>query len=122
MTYNTKAAVVKCIPKYLDKFQDDVDYLDDIDSRLNIYINRVLNSPNEHGKYEILAVFRFLDFVDKYAFNVSKFKKFVKFYENLRFPSERGQMSFKLTPVQVFQFANILGFIKGNGYRLWRRT
>ena len=118
MTYKNKTAVVKCIPKYQKKYQDDVDYLDAIDSRLNVYIENVLSSPDEHGKYEILAVFRFLNFIDKYSFNISKFKKFVRFYELLQFPSELGQMSFELTPIQVFQFANIMGFVKDNGYRL----
>lgn len=118
MAYKNKAAVIKCIPKYLLKLDSDIEYLDSIDCRLNTYIKEVLNTPNSHGKYEILGVFRFLDFIDKYDFAVSKFKKFVRFYELLQFPSENGQLSFKLTPVQVFQFANIYGFLKDNGYRL----
>jgi len=120
MAYTDKKSVVKCIPKYLKKFNEDIDYLADIDDRLNTYIDNVLKTPDAHNKFEVLGVFRFLDFVDKYSFNVTKFRKFVKFYEMLQFPSENGQMSFKLTPVQVFQFASILGFIKDNGYRLCR--
>lgn len=118
MAYKNKAAVIKCIPKYLLKLDSDIEYLDSIDCRLNTYIKEVLNNPDSHGKFEILGCFRFLDFIDKYDFAVSKFKKFVRFYELLQFPSENGQLSFKLTPVQVFQFANIYGFLKENGYRL----
>lgn len=118
MIYTDKKSVVKAIPKYIKKLQESIDYLDRIDDRLTTYISNVLSTPDEHNKFEILGCFRFLDFTDKYEFNVSKFKKFVKFYELLQFPSENGQMSFKLTPVQVFQFASILGFKKDNGYRL----
>lgn len=120
MAYKDKQSVVNAIPKYLLKLDEDTEYLDSIDSRLTTYITNVLKTPDSHGKFEILGVFRFLSFVDKYDFAVSKFKKFVRFYELLQFPSENGQMSFKLTPVQVFQFAAILGFVKSNGYRLCR--
>ena len=122
MTYKDKTAVIKCIPEYLAKFKEDIDYLNDIDCRLNTYIENVLNTPDAHNKYEILGVFRFLDFIDKYSFNVTKFKKFIRFYELLPFPSQTGQKGFKLTPIQVFQFANIYGFVKENGYRVCRNA
>lgn len=119
MIYKDKESVIKAIPKYLKKFQEDIEYLESIDDRLVTYISNVLNAPDEHNKFEILGAFRFLDFVDKYDFNLSKFKKFVRFYEALEFASEESQpQSFKLTQVQVFQFANILGFVKENGLRL----
>lgn len=118
MAYTDKKSVVRAIPKYLKLLDSDIDYLEQIDDRLITYITNVLDEEDKHNKYEILAVFRFLDFIEKYSFDVSKFKKFVKFYEYLRFPSEQGQKSFKLTPVQVFQFASIYGFIKDDGYRL----
>ena len=119
MIYKDKESVIKAIPKYLLKLDEDTEYLDSIDDRLTTYISNVLNIPDEHNKFEILGCFRFLDFVEKYDFNLSKFKKFVRFYEALEFASEEQQpQSFKLTPVQVFQFANILGFVKDNGLRL----
>ena len=97
------------------------DRLNEIDSRLHIYINEVLSNPHKHNKYEILAVFRFLDFFkrDDLIFKNKEVKKFIKFYEILKFPSNKGMQSFKLTPIQVFQFANILGFYKKDtDYRL----
>ena len=117
MPYTDKKSVVKCIPKYLKKYEEDIDYLADIDSRLNTYIETVLNTPDEHNKFEILGCFRFLDFIDKYSFNITKFRKFCSFYESLNF---EGGPSYKLTPIQVFQFANIYGFVKDNGCRLCR--
>lgn len=97
--------------------------LNAIDSRLHIYLKEVLDNPTQHNKYEILAVFRFLDFLQRedLEFKSKEVKKFVKFYECLKFPSNKGMQSFKLTPIQVFQFANILGFYKQGGeYRLCR--
>ena len=101
------------------------DRLNEIDSRLHIYINEVLSNPHKHNKYEILAVFRFLDFFkrDDLIFKNKEVKKFIKFYEILKFPSNKGMQSFKLTPIQVFQFANILGFYKKDtDYRLCREA
>ena len=99
--------------------------LNEIDSRLHIYIDEVLTNPHKHNKYEILAVFRFLDFLnrDDLIFKIKEVKKFIAFYEMLKFPSNKGMQSFQLTPVQVFQFSNILGFYKKeSGYRLCREA
>lgn len=101
------------------------DRLNEIDSRLHIYINEVLSNPYKHNKYEILAVFRFLDFLQRenLVFKNKEVKKFIAFYEILKFPSNKGMQSFKLTPIQVFQFANILGFYKKEtDYRLCREA
>ena len=119
MIYKDKESVVKAIPKYLLKLDEDIEYLNSIDDRLTTYISNILNVPEEHNKFEILGTFRFLDFIDKYKFNLSKFKKFVRFYEALEFVDEENKpRSYKLTPVQTFQFASILGFVKDNGLRL----
>ena len=119
MIYKDKESVVKAIPKYLLKLDEDIEYLNSIDDRLTTYISNILNVPEEHNKFEILGTFRFLDFIDKYDFNLSKFKKFIRFYEALEFVDEENKpRSYKLTPVQTFQFASILGFVKDNGLRL----
>lgn len=117
----TKDEVIEKIKLY----EIPTEQLIKIDSRLHIYVDEVLNNPTHHNKYEILAVFRFLDFLkrDDLIFNIKKVKKFIVFYEHLKFPSNNGMESFALTPVQVFQFANILGFYKKeSGYRLTREA
>lgn len=114
----SKEQVVEKIPDYLVDLEDNRDFYESIDERLYFYLNNVLSKPEFHNMYEILAVFRFMNFTDKYAFNTLKFNKFVRFYESLAFPSETGLQCFKLTPVQVFQFASIYGFYKEDGYRL----
>ena len=115
-----KEKVTKQLPKILDKFNKEREYYDSIDVRLSDYIYDNLSCPDCHNAYEILGVIRFLKLTDKYYFNTKSFKKFVRFYELLKFPSENGQMSFRLTPVQIFQFANIYGLCKKDGRRLTR--
>jgi phage terminase large subunit-like protein len=113
-----KAQVLEKLPDYLNSFKEDKDFYQGIDERLFFYMDNVLSNPDKHNAYEILAVFRFMNLTDKYDFNILKFNKFVRFYESLAFPSEIGLQCFKLTPVQIFQFANIYGLYKEDGYRL----
>lgn len=94
--------------------------LKDTDERLNIYVFSVINNPESHNLYEQLSVKRFFHFLDKYEFRVVKVKRFIVFYEKLKFTGAKGLTRYKLTTVQVFQFANIYGFYKENGKRLIR--
>lgn len=81
-----------------------------IDERLPIYIKEVIKNPSKHNLYEQLSVERFFYMLAKYEFRIDAVKRFILTYEYLRFPSDKGMQSFKLTPVQVFQFSSILGF------------
>ena len=112
----TKQEVLQKITDY----EIPVKRLNEIDNRLHQYIDEVLSHPDDHNKYEILGVFRFLDFLQKYEFRDKEAKKFFTFYECLKFPSNKGMKSFKLTPMQVFVFSHIYGFYKEDGNRLTR--
>lgn len=90
------------------------------DKRLDIYVLEVINNPEGHNLYEQLSVKRFFHFLDKYDFRSVEVKKFVVFYERLKFQGTKGLTYYKLTPVQVFQFTNIFGFYKADGKRLTR--
>lgn len=94
--------------------------LDETDKRLNEYIFSVIYNPDSHNLYELLALKRFFKFLDKYEFRSVEVKKFIVFYEKLKFTGTKGLTRYKLTPVQTFQFANIYGFYKENGRRLIR--
>lgn len=94
--------------------------LKDTDERLNTYVFSVINNPESHNLYEQLSVKRFFLFLDKYQFQSVKVKRFIVFYEKLKFTGAKGLTRYKLTNVQVFQFANIYGFYKENGKRLIR--
>ena len=80
------------------------------DERLNSYVCACIDNPVKHNLYELLAVSRFFRFLDKYNFRTSEVKKYIVFYENLKFSGTKGKTKYKLNPEQVFQYANILGF------------
>lgn len=95
-------------------------HLKDTDERLNTYVFSVINNPEAHNLYEQLSIKRFFQFLDKYEFRIVEVKKFIVFYEKLKFSGTKGLTRYKLTPVQLFQFANIFGFYKDNGKRVTR--
>ena len=86
--------------------------LDGVDARLTRYLCGVRDNPEEHNTFEMLAAVRFCDFLGKYDLDPGRVKKFIRLYEALKFPGLKGRRSYKLTPVQVFQFASMLGFVK----------
>lgn len=93
------------------------------DERLNTYVYSCITQPDAHNLYELLAVKRFFSFLDKHDFKCSEVRKFIVFYESLKFSGTKGRTCYKLTPIQVFQFANILGFYrKGKNKRLIREA
>lgn len=94
--------------------------LEKTDKRLNAYVLEVINNPEAHNLYEQLSVKRFFQFLDKYDFRSVEVKKFVVFYEKLKFQGAKGLTRYKLTPVQIFQIANIFAFYKKNGKRVTR--
>lgn len=95
-------------------------HLEKTDGRLNTYVRSVADHPDDHNLYELLSVLRFFRLLDAYTFKKSEVRKFVVFYEKLKFSGLKGLTRYKLTPIQVFQFASILGFYKSNGKRLCR--
>lgn len=92
----------------------------DTDGRIGEYVFGVIDNPDGHNLYEILGVKRFLQMLDKYDWKPKRVRRFIKFYELLKFSGIRGRMRYKLTPVQTFQFANIYGFAREDGRRLTR--
>lgn len=94
--------------------------LDDTDKRIGEYVRMVINHPDDHNLYELLAVKRFLAIADKYEWNQKAVRKFFRFYEALKFNGTHGRQRYRLTPVQCFQFANMFGFMAADGRRLIR--
>lgn len=95
-------------------------HLEKTDNRLNIYVNSVIEHPDDHNLYELLSLLRFFRLLDTYLFKPSEVKKFIVLYEQLKFSGLKGRVRYKLTPIQVFQFASILGFYKTQEKRLCR--
>lgn len=88
--------------------------LDEVDERIADYAKEVAGNPDGHNLYEQLAVLRFFRLADKYGLNATEVKRFFTLYENLYFPGTSGKRTYKLTPVQAFQFASIYGFWNGD--------
>lgn len=96
--------------------------LDNTDQRMTKYVFEIIDNPEAHNLYELLQIRRFFQMLDKYEWRKKRVKRFIKFYEVLRFSGMTGRQRYKLTPVQVFQFANIFGFVDAIGRRLIRRA
>lgn len=90
------------------------------DRRIGDYVYGVIDNPERHNLYELLAVKRFFHMLDRYEWSPKRVKHFFRFYQALRFSGINGRTRYKLTSVQAFQFANIFGFVKPDGRRLIR--
>lgn len=86
--------------------------LEATDPRLLYYVTEVSNNPDGHNLYEILGVIAFFRKLDRYTWKRGKVKKIIRFYECLKFSGIKGRRSYKMTPIQVFQYANIFGFYR----------
>lgn len=97
-------------------------HLEKTDARLNTYVRVVIEHPDDHNLYELLAIKRFFRLLDTYLFKPKDVRKFIVYYESLKFSGLTGRTRYKLTPIQVFEFANILGFYLTKKKRLCRNA
>lgn len=93
---------------------------DGTDPRITAYLLTVIDRPAEHNVYELLGVRRFFQLLSRYRWNTKGVRRFIRFYEALRFNGTNGRTRYRLTPVQTFQFASIFGFMDDKGRRLVR--
>ena len=100
---------------YLNHYKEA---LVDTDTRIGDYCCENIAHPSKHNLYEILSVKRFFEMLDRYEWDKKLVRKFIKFYQALKFSGLNGRQRYKLTPVQTFQFANLFGFKDDNGNRL----
>lgn len=84
-----------------------------VDSRLDSYVRDVAKYPDKHNLFEQLSVKIFLERCRRYGIRVQEVWKFYELYESLYFPGKKGHQTYRLTPVQTFQFANIFAFWEG---------
>lgn len=92
--------------------------LSEVDSRIEQYVREVCTEPKAHNLFEQLAVERFLHHCRVYGLNKAHVLTFFSFYEMLSFPGQKGRCTYRLTPVQAFQFAAIYGFYDSEGRRV----
>lgn len=94
--------------------------LAETDSRIMEYMKAVADDERGHNLYEGLAVLRFCRFLDRYGWDTKAVRRFIRFYESLKFSGTSGRQRYRMTPVQVFQTASIFGFTLPDGRRLTR--
>ena len=115
-TREAKNICVECLNK-IDVGSYNLRYAD---SRLDVYARTLIDDPDAHNLYELLALQRFFRFLDTYEFHVDKIQGFIRFYEFLKFDGKHGRQRYEMTPIQVFQFSNIMGFYLDADKRLIR--
>ena len=116
-----KQQVVTELQANLDGYLADYAYaLEDTDKRLRQYVIDVISNPDDHNLYEHLKIRRYFQMLDRWEWKAKRVQKKIRLYEKLRFSGTTGRQRYKLTPVQVFQFANIFGFARPDGRRLIR--
>lgn len=95
--------------------------LSETDPRLQTYCEMVRDEPEAHNLYEVLSVVRFFSLRERYEWDDTAVKRFVKFAETVKLSGATCRRRYKCTPVQVFQYASIWGF-QQDGKRLVRRA
>lgn len=100
-------AKVEALTAYRAKYDTTIRTADE---RILTYIDRVLDDVNGHNAYELLAIARFYHFLSKYDFRIAEVRKFIFYFENIPFSGQRGRTFIKMSDVQAFQVANIMGF------------
>ena len=117
---NLKADTVSELQDMRDDISSRYSHALETDERLSEYVFEVIDHPDKHNLYEVLAVRRFFSMLDRHRWRKGRVQHFFKFYQALRFNGSSGRTQYKLTPIQTFQFANIFGFADDNGRRLIR--
>lgn len=90
------------------------------DGRIAEYLGGVVSDPDGHNLYELLGVRRFIRMAGRYRWNAAAVRRFIRFYESIRFSGVNGRRRYRLTPVQTYFFSGIFGFRTDDGRRLTR--
>ena len=97
-------------------------HLGSVDARISKYAHELRENPDDHNLYELLALDRSLVMLGKYDFRIDKVQQFFRFYEMLKFSGVHGRQTYRLTPIQCFQFANVMGFYTDDTHRLFHNA
>lgn len=116
LKYRAAAKLERNFAAWMREFRDVMG----TDVRLGGYVRSVATDTDGHNLYEILSIIRFFGFCGRYRWDADAVRKFIRFYQTLRFSGVSGRRRYELTPVQVFQFASVFGFRAEDGARLCR--
>lgn len=91
-------------------------------NRMRAYIEACVEHPEDHNLYELLAVLHFAAKIQRHLYFPEMVARVVRFAEALPQPSAKGRVYVALSPVQIFQLANIYGLYTHTGKRLVREA
>nr|DAO54715.1 MAG TPA: Large Terminase [Caudoviricetes sp.] len=121
---HVKAEALLSLRRLLRFRASDLEGYFSADSRLLVYYRGLLLEPREHNVFELLEALRCLRryLSGRYIWRVDKVRAFIRYYEVTKFSGIDGRKCYKLTPIQVFQFSNILGWYISEERRLIREA
>ena len=86
-----------------------------IDIRLADYIMDAAQLSADHANlYELLGIRKFLRMLTTYPLNIDKVQKIYKAYEFLKFSGLQGKQQYRLTPLQTYQLAAPMLFMRSD--------
>lgn len=109
----TSEALAREVPALMSGHPD----IPGTDPRIGEYLCGVADHPEGHNLYEQLGALRFCRMSERYEWDAGRVRKFIRFYEALRFSGTGGRRRYRLTPVQTYFFAGIFGY-RSEGARL----
>jgi phage terminase large subunit-like protein len=82
------------------------------DERIRTYVKAVAKNPEKHNVWEICAIVRFFEMLDRYDWHAKRAKLMIKMLELLKFQTDDGLRRVRLQPVQVFMVCVPYGLVK----------
>ena len=82
------------------------------DERLKTYVMEVARCPERHNVWEICAVVRFFELLEKYEWHEKRAKLQINMQERLRHRTDDGLREIRLQPVQAFMVAVPFGIVR----------
>lgn len=82
------------------------------DERIKKYMQHVGKHPDEHNVWEIAAVVRFYEMLDRYEWHEKRARLVIHILETLRYKTGTALRRIALEPVQVFMVAVPFGLVK----------
>ena len=82
------------------------------DERLKTYVMEVARCPERHNVWEICAVVRFFELLERYEWHEKRAKLQINMQERLRHRTDDGLREIRLQPVQAFMVAVPFGIVR----------
>ena len=82
------------------------------DERLKRYVMGVARDPDGHNVWEVCAVVRFYELLERYDWHAVRAKLVIHMQETLRYQTDDGLRRIRLQPVQAFMVAVPFGLVR----------